>query len=316
MSSNVVPFEAGAVAKALADFGADSNDDLSAGVRGGYSIISFRGSKWRIKHDGEETLVTNDDGEPMASLRCVIVKANSAVSKNYYEGGWAEGSNDAPDCFSVDGERPDSSVTAPRSTRCADCQYNRFGSRVTESGAKAKACSDSRRIAVIPEGDFLNEVYGGPMLLRIPAGSLTNLATYGKMMKQRGYPYNTVITRVSFDPETSHPKLMFNAIRPLNDEEAQELVGLLNDSAFTDKVNAVLGVDMPMSSHKSEEKQKDADLFEKPPAEEKPKAKTKTKAKPKPEPKPEPQAEAEAEPSNDALDDKLKGILDSLDNLD
>jgi hypothetical protein len=310
-------------------FAGDSdNDDLSDGVRGSYSIISIRGSKWRIKHDGDEELVVNTEGDPLPTLKVVIVKSNKAVSKNFYKGGWEDGSSDAPVCFSMDGVRPDPSSEELQSTTCAKCPQNIFGSKITDTGKKAKACADSRRIAVVPEGDFANEVYGGPMLLRIPAGSLTNLAKYGKKMKQRGFPYNTIITRISFDPETSHPKLDFNAIRPLIDEEAVELAGMLGDATFNDKISNILAADVPLAQPAQAENGNDK-LFE---DEEAAPSKGLSVAPATPEAAPAEPAkavEASAPPAQsepvpiveedepgDELDESLKGILDSLDSLD
>lgn len=265
--TDVVPFGARDLAKSAARFSGalgGSNDDLSAGVSGGFSVISIRGSKWRIKHSGEETLVTDAEGEPIPSLRVLLLKANSAVSKNYYEGGYVEGSSDEPDCWSSTGIKPDESVQNPVSPGCANCPKNAFGSRITENGKKAKACSDVRRVVVLPEGDLANERYGGPLLLRVPAASLSELSAYGKVMKDKGFPYNTVITRISFDPETAYPRLRFNAVRPLSEDEIAEVEGLLADSTFTNKVESILTTALELAP--AQEVAEEASVFEEPPA--------------------------------------------------
>lgn len=321
----VAQFTGGKVPQKLAAKLAGDNDDLSSGVRGGYSVLSIRGSRWHVKVGDEETTITDSEtGDPVGSLRLVILKASPNVSKNYYQGGYEEGANEAPTCWSIDGITPDPGAEK-QADSCAACPKNQFGSRVTDTGKKVKACSDSRRLAVIPEGDFKNEVYGGPMLLRVPAGSLSNLAQFGKKMKDRGFPYNTIVTRTSFDHTVSYPKLEFNAVRPLTDEEADSIIELLNDHEFSDKIEAVLAKDLEVVP--------DADtppvqeqLFEESP-EDKPKAATKAPAKPTPAkpkkaaPKPEPEeekasAEEESDESDDALDSELTDILASLDNLD
>ena len=311
----VAEFTGGKVPAVLNKLAGD-NDDLSSGVRGGYGVVSIRGSKFHIKSEGVETTVLNDDGDPVGSLKFVLLKASPHVSKNYYEGGYEAGSTEGPSCWSIAGDIPDPSAPNKQADNCAACPNNQFGSRISDAGKKLKACSDSRRIAVIPEGDFANEVYGGPMLLRVPASSLSNLAQYGKKMKHRGFPYNTIITRCAFDVAASFPKLEFNAVRPLNDEEANEIIGLLAKPEFADKVTAVLATDLevlPVTAAPEE------DLFEQP-EEAKPKAKPKAAAK-KVAKKPakteskEPEEEVEDE-SDDALDDDLAAILGSLDNLD
>lgn len=220
--------------------GIDANDDLSEGVGGGFAVISFRGSKWRVKHAKEEQLITNKDGEAAASIQVVILKANRHISKNFYPGQYQEGSNDNPTCWSVDGIKPDAAVPQPVSPQCVSCPNNVFGSRVTEQGKKAKACQDSRRLAVVPIQDLANEVYGGPMLLRIPPASLSDLATFGKEMKNKGFPYNTIVTRIGFDNDVSYPKLVFKPMRPLNAKEEETILELLNQEEWGGKIDTVL----------------------------------------------------------------------------
>lgn len=318
MSAELIPFDQAGVPAELANLlgGEDANDDLSSGVSGGFSVISFRGSKWRVKHSGEETLITDAENEAVASIRVVMLKANKNISKNYYKEGFVEGSTDAPTCFSVDGEKPDASIEKPENPVCATCPHNQFGSRITDSGSKAKACSDTRRVAVIPEGDFKNERFGGPMLLRVPAASLSELAAFGKAMKAKHYPYNTIVTKVGFDPDTAYPKLKFSAYRPLTADESAEIIELLKDDDYRQKLDFILAkpveVEVPQEAEPEKPKAevKDPTEFEVPPAEEK-KAAAKPAAKPEPEPEPEPE-----KASSNVLDDDIEGILAKLDNLD
>lgn len=325
----VAEFTGGSVPAALRDALAEDNTDLSSGIRGGYSILSIRGSKWHIKADGEETTITNDDGDAVGSLKLVLLKASPNISKNYYPGGYEEGSSEGPSCSSIDGITPDPGGKDVQCASCAVCPQNVYGSRITDAGKKVKACSDSRRIAVIPDGDFKNAVYGGPMLLRIPASSLSNLSMYGKKMKGRGFPYNTIITRASFDNSASFPKLEFNAVRPLTDDEANEIVGLLGESEFADKIEAVLAKDLEIVTDVPAPKEES--LFEEPTdtlavknvapvvqaAEKLPVDSVKaTVPTDKIIGKPEPSKVPVADDSDDALDDELASILGSLDNLD
>lgn len=316
----VAQFQGGKVPQKLAERMSANNEDLSSGVRGGYSVVSIKGSRWHVKVGDETTTITDpSSGDPVGSLRLVLLKASPNVSKNFYEGGYEEGANEAPSCWSIDGVVPDPAADK-QAKSCAGCPKNQFGSRITDAGKKVKACSDSRRLAVIPEGDFANEVYGGPMLLRVPASSLSNLSQFGKKMKNKGFPYNTIVTRASFDISVSFPKIEFNAVRPLTDDEADEIVGLLNNPEFADKIEAVLAKDLevvPMSDEADDED--DAPLFEESP-EDKPKAAAKAPAKApaKPKQKAEPKEEKveEEDESDDELDDELENILGSLDNLD
>ena len=321
----VAQFTGGKVPAKLKALAGD-NTDLSAGVRGGYSVLSIRGSRWHVKVGDEETTITDSTtGDPVGSLRLVLLKASPNVSKNYYASGYEEGASEAPTCWSIDGIRPDPAADK-QADSCAVCPKNVFGSRVTDAGKKVKACGDSRRLAVIPEGDFKNDVYGGPMLLRVPASSLSNLSQYGKKMDKQGFPYNTIVTRCSFDHTVSFPKLEFNAVRPLTDDEADEIIGLLNDPEFADKVEAVLAKDLEVVPVEDSEDEDATSLFEEPP--EKPKKAKKKAAKKKvaddsdSEDQSDEDNEAAAakvvtsDNSDDELDDELKDILGSLDNLD
>jgi hypothetical protein len=208
-------------------------NDLGAGVSQGFGLVGYKGKVWSIRHRGEEHQLMRDDGDgPRSSIEVVIVKASPVIGKIWYEKGYVEGSNEAPDCFSSNGVVPDNSSPKKQCETCALCDKNKWGSAPTRPGqppSKGKACSDSKRYAVVPLGDIQNELYGGPLLLRVPAASMGAGADYGTMMAKLGYPYYAIGTRIQFDPKESYPKFLFSAIRPLNDEEALMVKELQND---------------------------------------------------------------------------------------
>jgi hypothetical protein len=208
-------------------------NDLGAGVSQGFGLVGYKGKVWSIRHRGEEHQLMRDDGDgPRSSIEVVIVKASPVIGKIWYEKGYVEGSNEAPDCFSSNGIVPDNSSPKKQCETCALCEKNKWGSAPTRAGqppSKGKACSDSKRYAVVPLGDIQNELYGGPLLLRVPAASMGAGADYGTMMAKLGYPYYAIGTRIQFDPKESYPKFLFSAIRPLNDEEALMVKELQND---------------------------------------------------------------------------------------
>jgi len=200
-------------------------DDLSAGIATSFGIVGYRGKVWNIRHRGIETPLMREDGDgPRGSIEVVIIKAPPVVSKIFYASGWVEGSSAPPDCYSLNGIRPEPNSKALQSPACGTCQHNQWGSRITPAGKAGKACADSKRLAVVPLQDIANEVLGGPMLLRVPAASLQDLAVYGQKMMAMGFPYYAIGTRISFDPAESYPKFIFNAIRPLSEEEARAVV--------------------------------------------------------------------------------------------
>lgn len=226
MSNSISLFESSANVPAhiAARFGdVEVNNDLSANVgSGGYPVISYKGKVWHVVRGDERTLITNDEGEPRASLEVVILKANPSISKIYYPNGYEEGSKEKPLCYSTDGHAPASDAAEPQANKCAICPHNAWGSRVTENGAKGKACSDSRRLAVAPIGDLEN-----PMLLRIPAATLKELTAYADLLNRRKAPYKAVVTKIGFDHTVAHQKLTFKALRWLTGEEADVVADVL-----------------------------------------------------------------------------------------
>lgn len=194
--------------------------DLTSGVSIGFPVLSIKGKVFHIKEGGEAVLVTqpDDDDAPATSLEVVLIKANPHVSKVYYEAGYEEGADAKPTCYSNDGSVPADDSEEKQANACASCPKNAWGSRITESGKKGKACSDSRRVAIAPAGE-LDKV----MLLRVPAASLKPLMQYGQQLTKKGVPYQAIVTKLGFDYTVAHPLLTFKPVRPITVEEAREV---------------------------------------------------------------------------------------------
>ena len=214
--------------------GQQAGDDLSGGITGGYGLLKYRGKVWSIQHNGQSMTLMRDDGDgPRGSVDLVVVKANAALSKTWYENGWDENNTNPPDCASANGIVPDAGVPKKQSNVCATCPKNAWGS--DPKGGKGKACGDHRRLAVVPLTDLRNEHFGGPLLLRCPAASLQDMAAFEQRYKTIGYPYFTMGIKIAFDPNESYPKFTFAAIRPLTDQEGTIVMELRN-SADTARV--------------------------------------------------------------------------------
>lgn len=222
----------------LANVGGD--ESLGAGIRSGFGVIGYRGKVWSTKWQGEEKPLMREDGDgARASIEVVIVKASPSISKIFYESGFVDGSTAPPDCWSTNGVTPDGGSPKKQSPTCAGCPKNAWGSKVTEAGKQAKACADSKRLAIVPLNDMKNELMGGPMLLRVPAASLKDLKTFGDTLQSYGYQYFAVAVRIAFDVQEAFPKFVFTAMRPLTDAEAaivlehresQQVKNILNES--------------------------------------------------------------------------------------
>ena len=209
----------------------NATNEMAAGVRASFGVLSLRGGKWHIKHRGtEQTLMRPPatpggppDG-PVASLDVIVVKASPAISKIWYENAYIEGANAQPDCFSIDGVRPDMTSRKRQSDTCAMCPQNRMGSKMLPSGKPTTACANNKRLAIVHADDPHNEKYGGPLLLRVPGGSLNDMANYSTQLQQQGFWYYGVVTNLSFDPTVAYPKLIFRPVRSIDDATARIVV--------------------------------------------------------------------------------------------
>lgn len=225
---------------AFADFlpqtGAPVNDELSSGVGSGFPHLSIKGKVFHI-HDGDDVeMVANPQmaNMPAQYLDVSLIKAARNMSKVFYAKSFEEGSEDKPDCFSNNGVSPDPQSTSPQAQACAACPHNQWGSRASEDGqgsGKGKACQDARRLAVALVDDLEY-----PMLLRVPPVTLKELAAYGKMLAKKGVPYQAVVTRIFFDATVAFPKLQFQAVRFLTNEEAVQVKQMMDGDDLIDQI--------------------------------------------------------------------------------
>jgi hypothetical protein len=229
------------------------NDDLSKGVApSGYKVLHYKGKTWSYSSGGERTVLMhrNPDGSVSKNqaaqvIEVVVIKASEHISKVFYKNGYVEGSTEAPTCFSNNGTSPDTNAESPQATTCAACKNNQWGSRITESGSKGKACSDSRRLAVCTPDNPSEAI-----LLRVPAASLKNLAQYGVALKGAGLSYQVVKTQISFDFNVAHPQLVFSAVDTI-EEAAFNEVRTMSESEI---VKAITSGSMAVSEGMSGER--------------------------------------------------------------
>lgn len=294
--NNIVPLRAGSMPAVFASRAnlPDMNAAMQQGLQAAFAVIGYKGRNWRVKYRGEDELLKDERGVPVPQLPVVIVGVNPNISKQFYDKRYAEGDNEAPDCFSHDGIKPDPASPKLQCATCAACPQNAWGSRVNESGKKIKACADSRRIAVVPLGDIENESYGGPMLLRVPPMSLANLSKYGTDLARYGGTPFSVGTALAFDYDVAYPLITFQALGWLDEDQATRVLKVLDDPL----VARILELEPPEAVA---ETQAESALAGGGPAaafansvvaDIGPAPKAEPKAEPKPEPKPEPKAEA------------------------
>lgn len=211
----------------LANFNSGVSTDLMLGGIG-RNKIGFKGSRFRLIVSGQEEAVLES-----LSMDVIIVGAAKGVGRIFFEGQYDADVKTHPVCYSADGIAPGSDVTNPQSVKCANCPQNEKGSKITADGTKTKACNYFKRLAVIWLGDPQHRIFQiDAKAMSIfgdgePARNLFTLNEYAKKLNTRGWDVAHLVTKLSFDTESSVPKVYFSPVRLLEEEEAgwvQELV--------------------------------------------------------------------------------------------
>lgn len=194
--------------------------DSIADTIGGEAVptIGLKGSRFRLKEGGQELAVRDEH-----FLDVVIVAAAPAISRIYYAQSFGSDEQQKPACFSADGVKPSSESEMPQCASCALCPQNEKGSRISDNGQAAKACSYFRRLGVSLLGDTTGKVYRLDVksmgLFGEGNGLGKSFNEYVKFLRSRNAELTTLVTRLTFDTEASVPKLLFQAARWLTAEE-------------------------------------------------------------------------------------------------
>lgn len=207
--------------------------------------VSFKGSRFRlIAADGVETpctdvILTNPDGSKMQSmgvaLDVIVVDAAAQLSKFYYDKAYDPNADDmSPACFSDNGVGPSVRAQKPQNLTCAGCPMNAWGSKVTPQGSQVKACSDVKKIALVP----VHNISGPAYMLGIPAASLKTWNAAVSSVSSRNIPFSALVIRLSFDTTAEYPKLVFNPVRYITQEEMAAIGDLIGSDEAAELVGA------------------------------------------------------------------------------
>lgn len=160
-------------------------------------------------------------GKAAREVDLIVIGALPKVSRTYYEAAYdPDKEATLPDCWSNLGDKPEASAGNPQARLCSECPQNVEGSG---TNGKSRACRFQRRVAVLIGGDSSGDVYQ----FNIPAKSLFGkgvgnthpFESYNRFLAANGESVDTVVTRVSFDPDAETMALLFTPVRNLSDEE-------------------------------------------------------------------------------------------------
>lgn len=210
------------------------DDSLSEGIGQSYPVIGYKGKVWSFRHRGErKNFIRPDDGTPASYLDVIVLGQAKQKSKSFYKKFDPNQSDgDRPICSSIDGTTPDPDVTAKQCDSCVLCPRNVW--KVDPAtGRKGRECTDYKRLAVLVVPTQTKPLFGEPVLepafLRVPPASLNSLAIMGDTMAGQGFHYASYITRITFDPNEAHPKMIFRPLQGLTDQEAPVILQMRSD---------------------------------------------------------------------------------------
>jgi hypothetical protein len=177
--------------------------------------ISIRGGKFRLMVNGKEIEKSNQD-----ALEVVIVNASPHVHRMYFSKAYVPGEKmPPPTCWTSDSINLMMLLLINKQKHVYHAPQNIKG-----SGANGtKACRFSRRVAVVRADDLNGDVYQ----MTLPAQSIFGNGTkdckplheYTDYVRANGQNLMSVVSRVSFDEDSSSTKIGFKPIRVLNDDE-------------------------------------------------------------------------------------------------
>lgn len=218
----------------------DMYDDIGAGIASSFPVISYRNSRWRVRWQGNEELLVDQQNRPVEEIGVCLVKVPNHKSKRYWINGYKQ-DNRPPDCWSNDSVKPHPTVIPPaqptgwpvaRPTTCAECYWDQFNTSMRQDGSvgKGKACADYKRCVVkvyyptMPPG--FEQAEGMLFLMQVPPDSLQAIKKYGEELARSRLAAAATVTFVGLvidDQKVSYPKLTFRKGPALSTDEIEQI---------------------------------------------------------------------------------------------
>jgi len=199
----------------------------------GYTRLTFKGNRFRVIHGEEETVLEEN------KLPVIMLDAFPKVSRIYYEGSYDGETKERPKCASADGEVPLPHIEEPQSDKCQMCPQNQKGSAISDDGGKRRACGFFKRACFLlvdyPDlGPVVSDLKALSMFGEsYPDSGHLNLRAYAdKLDKHRTKP-EALITELSFDSNSSVPKILFRATSYVEEDFYFETIKPILDEAIT-----------------------------------------------------------------------------------
>jgi hypothetical protein len=209
---------------------------LTKSLMGGGSSkrISVEGGVFRMLVGGKEVAVNED-----RAMQMIIVRAAEANARTFYGGQYEKGVKARPKCWSDDSVKPHEKVQNPQNKTCNGCPQDVKGSGQGDS----KACRYSRRLAVLLSSDIQGDIYAmninASSLFAQGEGRKMGLQQYARFLGGHGIEVNAVVTEMRFDT-SGQMKLVFSAVRPLEEDEWKLVQSRFDEQAAIDAVTMTI----------------------------------------------------------------------------
>lgn len=192
--------------------------------------ISIDNNVFTMMVSGKSVAVNED-----RAMNIIIVRAAEANARTFYGGQYEKGVKSRPVCWSDDSVKPHEKVKNPQNKTCNGCPQDVKGSGQGDS----KACRYSRRLAVLLASDIDGDIYAmninASSLFAQGEGRKMGLQQYARFLGGHGIEVSAVVTEMRFDT-SANMKLVFSAVRPLEEAEWQKVMARVNDPAAIDAV--------------------------------------------------------------------------------
>ena len=179
---------------------------------GGGNFISLRGGHMAYK------------GAQVPGDKMNVIVIDHILENDFYDGAYDPDNPKAPDCYAFgrddDEMAPHENSAVPQSEACAGCEQNEFGTGGVSG--RGKACKNSRRLALITEGDMEDVENAEIAYLKIPVTSVRAWAGYVRQCADvLNKPPFAVVTQIEVVPDAkSQFKLEFTMQQEIEDGEA------------------------------------------------------------------------------------------------
>lgn len=201
-----------------------------------FTLVDAAGNEHRLTFKAE-----NGQMYQQPYLDACVIDLNRAISKRYYGGKkWTPGANDAPLCWSANGDAPSNESAQKQARTCAECKWNERGSATSEkSGASIKACRDEKWLALLIPQINMDTVFR----YVITPGSFANWKAYSEMFKRTTVDVSEIITRFEFDPAEPNT-IKFSSTGQYIDEQTAQTIDRALAAKATD---AIVGRDQAVA---------------------------------------------------------------------